>query len=226
MCRAVLHCLWRQVRVGAEGQDRRPGAGQHRCYPAAAQDLEIFRGRRHRRGALRLMKAVLGGRHEQVGTFGERHHQKRSPAEVETGIGVADFGQEAPPASPQSTNVPLEWRETDGCRGAGAPARRRTAASGRRSRSTTPPCRQARPRRHCRDAPRTPRPAAPGRRRTSEQEADCAMRPFAAASPPTTAAADEPSPRECGIALWERTINPLVHTPAICSPRSMARTTR
>ena len=39
-------------------------------------------------------------------------------------------------------------------------------------------------------------------------ESDCATRPLAAARPPTTAAADEPSPRECGIALRERTISP------------------
>ena len=39
-------------------------------------------------------------------------------------------------------------------------------------------------------------------------EPACATRPLTAASPPTTAAADEPSPRECGMALRQRTFRP------------------
>ena len=57
-------------------------------------------------------------------------------------------------------------------------------------------------------------------------EPACATRPLAAARPPTTAAADEPSPRECGMSLRQRTFRPAARHPAARRPRSIARTTR
>src|SRR5690349_7683168 len=57
-------------------------------------------------------------------------------------------------------------------------------------------------------------------------ESACATRPLTTARPPTTAAADDPNPRECGISLRQRTLRPLAVTPAACRPCSMARTTK
>ena len=57
-------------------------------------------------------------------------------------------------------------------------------------------------------------------------ESVCATRPLATAIPPTTAAADDPRPRECGMSLRQNTFSPAAATPAAARPRSMARTTR
>ena len=81
---------------------------------------------------------------------------------------------------------------------------------------------------HCRGALRTRRPAGPAASSVETQLGRRALRarPLAAASPPTAADADDPSPRECGITLRHTTSRPPAQTPAASRPRSMARTTR
>ena len=43
------------------------------------------------------MKHIFGGRHQQIGSFGERYHQQRGTADVEPRFLVADLGGQQPP---------------------------------------------------------------------------------------------------------------------------------
>ena len=76
---------------------RRTSPGKRRCHAITPQQPQIFRRGRHRRGTLRLVQHVFGGRHQQIGAFGERYHQQRGAADVEPRVLVADLGGQQHP---------------------------------------------------------------------------------------------------------------------------------
>lgn len=55
------------------------------------QQPKIFRGGCHCRGTLRLMKQIFGGRHQQIGPFGERNHQQRRATDIEPCVVVTNL---------------------------------------------------------------------------------------------------------------------------------------
>ena len=163
-------------------------------------------------------RTILGGLHQQVGPLGQRHHQQRGAAQIEPGVGVADLiGQQDPRLGGRRALL-RDRGEEHGCRGAAAAAPPRSVARTlRRSvQDTTAP-------------PSTAAAALSGWPSNSEDswtssdsvsgvEPACATRPLAAARPPTTAAADEPSPRECGMSLRQRTFSPLTDDAGCLQP--------
>ena len=176
------------------------------------------------RASVALVQAILGGGQQQLGALGEGQHAECGAA---AGEGRVDqrhpIGQQPSRGAGRATPLPRRTRP-DGCpdarrgvqRGTGpryslaSPMRRRTRRAG-----WPPRCRRGLPYR-----PSTC--SIVSRSSAVSRPASTA----AATAPPTAAAAELPSPRECGMALRQRIRRPGGASPVMAHIVRIARTTR
>ena len=154
-------------------------------------------------GPLALVQPVVGGLEQQGRVAGQRVHEQRGPG------GVERRRRRAAPTSGSSPRATCGGQRRRRARGRRADVRRDVepdgAAHRRRSSRTASP-RRAGTARRCRGAPRARWSAgAPRRRRSPSTSGHSAQAPR---TPATTAAAEEPIPRPCGMPLSATTRRP------------------
>lgn len=177
-----------------EHQDAGAGTRHDRREPLGTQSPDELVGLDHRLGAVRLVELVLGGREQQVRALRESRDEQRRTREIEDRV----FARDLQRVEPRATEVDIVKSGTN--------------TSGATPRCTSSflccgPCSSTqaivRPPNRA-GATLSGWPSSSVARRSSASapiSTSPARRPFAARSPDTTAAPDEPIPRPCGIAL-------------------------
>ena len=160
--------------------DRRSGTGQRRCNTVTAQQLQIFRRRRHRRARCGWCRTSSVATISRSGCSVSATTSRGRPTQVEPRILVADL-RAAARGSPRGGRPTSGMAEKSRMAGCTVVPPRRTAAvrpfgPGHHGPTGVPP------RRRCPGAPRIPRTTAPARRRPACRYPFVPARPLAAAS--------------------------------------------
>ena len=190
-----------------------------RPAPRSARDQRVGAG--HGRRAVALVQPVLGRGSSRSGYAGQRSDQQRGPAGGVRRVGVRHRAGSSPRAVSVDSSV---GRHEHG--GAQRPAAARGGRRARRRRRTRPgSARRAGRRRRCRGGPRS-RWRGRAAASSSSRSAPPATSARPASSPATTAAAEEPRPRPCGMRLVQVSASGGCGSPSASSAACTARTTR